>query len=194
MVRDPGWLFMEAGRRLERALGLVDLLRSTVTTERSTATDSLVFESVLIAAESIITYRRRYRSHAQLETLLDLLVLDAGNPRGLTHQMQLLSEAVSGLPDGAAAAMPATGRMSPAERHVLETLSAVRLADTTALATAGPDGRRGDLFGLLERVEAGLQAIGAAISTAHFTPLQPQRSFMGGADPAGPAELDAVFV
>jgi uncharacterized circularly permuted ATP-grasp superfamily protein/uncharacterized alpha-E superfamily protein len=194
MVRDPGWRFMEAGRRLERAIGLVDLLRSTVTTERSTATDSLVFESVLIAAESIITYRRRYRSHAQLETMLDLLVLDAGNPRGLTHQMQLLSDAVSGLPDAAAAAMPATGRMSPAERHALETLSTVRLADTTVLAAAGADGRRSDLLNLLERLEAGLQAIGQAISAAHFTPLQTQRSLMDSADPAGPAEMDPVFV
>jgi uncharacterized circularly permuted ATP-grasp superfamily protein/uncharacterized alpha-E superfamily protein len=193
MVRDPGWRFMEAGRRLERAIGLVDLLRSTVTTQRSTATDSLVFESVLLAAESIITYRRRYRSHAQLETMLDLLVLDAGNPRGLTYQVQMLTEAVSGLPDGAST-MPAAGRMSPAERHTLETLSAVRLADTTALAAVGPDGRRTDLLAFLERLEAGLQAIGAAITAAHFTPLQTQRSLLPSAEPPGPAELDAVFV
>jgi len=194
MVRDPGWRFMEAGRRLERAIGLVDLLRSTVTSERGTATDSLVFESVLIAAESIITYRRRYRSHAQLETMLDLLILDGGNPRALTYQMRLLSEAVSALPDGAAAALPSTGRMSPAERHVLETMSTVRLADTTALAAAGPDGRRVELLALLERLDAGLHAIGAAISAAHFTPLQPQRSLLASADPPDAADLNAVFV
>jgi uncharacterized alpha-E superfamily protein len=193
MVRDPGWRFMEAGRRLERAIGLVDLLRATVTTERDTATDSLVFESVLIAAESIITYRRRYRSHAQLETLLDLLVLDVGNPRALTYQMQRLSEAVSALPDGSAAATRPTGRMSPAERHVLETWSAVRLADTRALATAGSDHRRADLLALLERLEAGLQGIGAAVSSAHFTPLQPQHSLLAGAEPPEVVDVGAVF-
>ena len=67
MVRDPGWRFMDAGRRIERGQQLASLLQATVTVDRSTATDSLLLESVLIAAESIITYRRRYRSHAQLE-------------------------------------------------------------------------------------------------------------------------------
>lgn len=189
MVRDPGWLFMEAGRRLERSIGLVDLLRATVTTERSTATDSLVFESVLISAESIITYRRRYRSHAQLETMLDLLVLDPGNPRSLANQMRLLSDAVSALPDAAASA--SHGRMSPAERQVLESLTTVQLADTTALAVAGDDGRRADLLALLERLGAGLDSIGGAISAAHFTPLQPQRSLLR---PTDPTDLDAVLV
>ena len=55
---------MDAGRRLERAMQLLSLLRATVTEARGTATDSLVLESVLSAAESIITYRCRYRSHA----------------------------------------------------------------------------------------------------------------------------------
>src|SRR5690606_20112880 len=69
MVRDDGWQFMEAGRRLERAIQLCSLLRATITTRRDAATDSLVMESVLTSAESIVTYRRRYRSHAQLETM-----------------------------------------------------------------------------------------------------------------------------
>ncbi len=48
MERDPGWRFMDAGRRLERGQQLVALLRATVTVERSTATDSLLLESVLV--------------------------------------------------------------------------------------------------------------------------------------------------
>src|SRR5207253_9081740 len=75
MVRDPGWRFMDAGRRIERGCQLAALLRSTVTVEHGPATESLLLESVLTTAESIITYRRRYRSHAHLATMLDLLLL-----------------------------------------------------------------------------------------------------------------------
>ncbi len=192
MVRDPGWHFMEAGRRLERAMNLVALLRSTVTTERSTATDSLVYESVLIAAESIITYRRRYRSHAQLETLLDLLVLDVGNPRALAYQVSLLGEAVSSLPDAGASSAALGGKLSQAERLVLETNALVRLADTSALATADADGRRQELADVLDRLSLALSTTATAIADAHFTPLQPQRSLLA---PSDPIDIDAaVFV
>lgn len=173
MVRDPGWYFMEAGRRLERGLGLALLLDATVTTSRDTATDSLVFESVLAATESIITYRRRYRSHAQLETLLDLLVLDAGNPRSLAHQVALLEEAVDALPD----TTDDTGRLSPAARAVLEARTAVRVADTRALAASDSiDSRhRRDLAVFLAGQVDGLRRAADAVSEAHFTPILPQR-------------------
>ncbi|HEV7720710.1 MAG TPA: alpha-E domain-containing protein, partial [Iamia sp.] len=145
---------------------------ATVTTARDTATDSLVLESVLSGTESIITYRRRYRSHGQLETLLDLLVLDPGNPRSLAHQVSLLGVAVDALPD-----RDGDGRLSPAGRHVLETATAVRVADTRALATTDAvDGRdRPALAEFLDGQVAGLRRAADAISSAHFTPILPQR-------------------
>ena len=84
MVRDTGWYFLEAGRRIERSQQLVRLLRSTLDRDYDTATESLLLESVLVSTESIITYRRRYRSRAQVATLLDLLVADEGNPHRST--------------------------------------------------------------------------------------------------------------
>ena len=98
MVRDDGWQFMEAGRRLERGLQLCSLLQATITTRRDPATDSLLIESILTSAESIVTYRRRYRSHAQVETMLDLLVLDGDNPRSLAYQVARLGDAISAMP------------------------------------------------------------------------------------------------
>ena len=132
MERDPGWRFMDAGRRLERGQQLVALLLATVTVERSTATDSLLLESVLIAAESIITYRRRYRSQAQLETLLDLLLVDPDNPRSLACQLDQLAVDVRLLPK-----LDNGPRLSEPERLVLEASTALRLADTAVLARLG---------------------------------------------------------
>jgi uncharacterized alpha-E superfamily protein len=174
MERDPGWRFMDAGRRLERAQQLVALLRATVTVERSTATDSLLLESVLIAAESIITYRRRYRSQAQLETLLDLLLFDTENPRSLAHQLDRLADDVALMPR-----FDPGPRLSEPERLVLEASTAMRLADSAVLARSGPDGIHPDLDAVLGRILELLFRAADAIDRDHFVHLLPQHSLVG---------------
>ena len=170
MERDPGWRFMDAGRRIERGVQLASLLRESVTVERGTATDSLLLESALIASESIITYRRRYRSHAHLETILDLLVLDTDNPRSLAYQVDRLADDVRLLPPSDPGV-----RMSRSERLVLETTTALRLADTAALAAPGEDGARPELDAFLDRIIALLHRIGDTIDAERFVHSLPQR-------------------
>lgn len=174
MVRDAGWRFLDAGRRLERALRLSTLLRTTLDRSRSTAAESLVLESVLTAAESIITYRRRYRSHAQTATVLDLLLLDEGNPRAAAHQLTRLAEDVADMPRRAAA------RASEEERLVLEASTALRLVDVRALAVADEHGRRDALVDFLDHLEELLSRTGQAIDDAHFTHREPSRPVRGG--------------
>jgi uncharacterized alpha-E superfamily protein len=193
MVRDPGWRFMDAGRRIERGCQLAALLRSTAAVEHDPATESLLLESVLTTAESIITYRRRYRSHAHLATLLDLLLLDPDNPRSLARQLDLLLEDVRALP-----ATPDSPRVSDAEKHALETSTALRLADTAALAVTVPaaDGGpaiRPALAGFLARIIDGLHATADAVARAHFEEQLPQRSLLTPADP-GAARISRAFL
>jgi uncharacterized alpha-E superfamily protein len=173
MERDPGWRFMDAGRRLERGQQLVALLLATVTVERSTATDSLLLESVLIAAESIITYRRRYRSQAQLETLLDLLLTDPDNPRSLACQLDQLAVDVRLLPR-----LDNGPRLSEPERLVLEASTALHLADTAALARPQSNGAHPELEGALGRIQELLYRTAVAIDRDHFVRLLPQRSLL----------------
>ena len=127
MVRDIGWRFMDAGRRLERSLQLLSLLRRTVCSVRGDAADSMMLESVLTTAESIITYRLRYRARAQLETVLELLLLDPGNPRSLAYQLERLTEDLEVLPHGDDL------RLSPERRMVLATHTDLRLAEIGSL-------------------------------------------------------------
>ena len=171
MVRDQGWRFMDAGRRLERAVQLCALLQATVTRAHDTVTDSLLLESVLTAAESIITYRRRHRSHADVATVLDLLLLDPANPRSIGHQLDRLAEDVTAL-----APHDTAGRLSAPERVVLEASAALRVADPTPLC--GPD--RPGLAAFLARLAALLHRAGEAVEAAHFTHLPPQRPLPGG--------------
>ena len=169
MVRDVGWRFMDAGRRIERAVQLLTLLRATVTRASGTATDSLVLESVLTAAESIITYRRRYRSQAQLETVLDLLLLDTGNPRSVVFQLDRLIADFE--------AVPAAGdlRLREEQRLLLEASTALRLVDTTALAAVDDDGGRPALDAFLVAQLDLLLRAADAVDRLHFVSLAPQR-------------------
>ena len=169
-VRDAGWRFLEAGRRIERSLLLSALLRATVTEATGTATDSLVLESTLIAAESIITYRRRYRSRAQVDTVLDLLVLDLDNPRSLAHQTAALHEATVGLPRRLGAAD------SPAEALAEEAADLVRRADTFELGAIHADGGRPALNAFLGRLDELLIRAADALDAEHFSHQMPQRT------------------
>jgi uncharacterized alpha-E superfamily protein len=171
LVRDPGWRFMDAGRRIERAIQVLRLLRATLIDVRDTATDSLVLESTLTAAESIITYRRRYRSQAQLETVLDLLVLDAANPRSVLFQLDRLLEDLSALPSGT------VGRLPGEQRWAIEASTAVRLADSALLATADSSGRVAALDEFLGRILDLVAGAAEAFERRHFDHLVPQSSF-----------------
>jgi uncharacterized alpha-E superfamily protein len=170
MVRDDGWQFMEAGRRIERALHLCQLLRSTVTTQRDDATDSLVLESVLVATETIITYRRRYRSRAQIETALDLLLLDEGNPRSLAFQVDHLLAAADAIPGGRHVDRGALDAL------LAELSNSVLLADTNALATVGVDGRLGSLDATLAVWVDVLSRVADELDALHFSHQLPQRA------------------
>ena len=179
MVRDLGWRFLDAGRRIERSLQLVSLLRATLTQARGTATDSLVLESTLTAAESIITYRRRYRSHAQLETVLDLLLLDPSNPRSLVFQLDHLIDDLAAIPSGPPL------RLREEQKLVLDAATAVRVADTVALAAVEEDGRRAALDRFLAGVETALLSAAEATDRTHFVHLPQQWSLDGLTDPTG---------
>ena len=176
MVRDLGWRFMDAGRRLERAVQLLSLLRATVVHKRGTATDSLLLESVLSAAESIITYRFRYRSQAQLETLLELLLLDPGNPRSLAFQLDRLTRDLDALPRAGGPGL------REEQRLVLEAFTALRLADMNALAGELQDGARCALDAELARLVDLLVRTGDAVDRTHFIRLGPTFALVG---PAG---------
>jgi uncharacterized alpha-E superfamily protein len=176
MVRDLGWRFLDAGRRIERSVQLLSLLQATIVSRQDTATDSILLESVLSAAESIITYRFRYRSQAQIETVLELLLLDSGNPRSLIYQLERLGEDLDAFP------VSGRSRLLPEQRLALEATTMLRLADPGELAQTTPEGNRPELARLLDRLVTRLLGVGAAVDSEHFVHTAPTFAFLG---PAG---------
>ena len=98
MERDSAWLFLDAGRRLERAQSLVRLLRSVLVRQRAGVVEDLLVESLLKTSESLIIFRRRSGSIMHVAGAVDLLVYDAANPRSVIYQLDRLFNHLADLP------------------------------------------------------------------------------------------------
>jgi uncharacterized alpha-E superfamily protein len=130
MVRDAGWYVMDAGRRIERSLQLISLLRHALAEQGPLPVDELVVESVLIAAESVITQRRRHPGRPRVDDVLHLLLLDHDNPRALAHQFDRLAEDLGQLPGG--------GSDGPLQVQLRELQARLREVDPRAMARTEP--------------------------------------------------------
>ena len=82
MTRDLGWRFMSIGRRLERLQFQSIVLQRALAMDQNGSLDWL-----LELADSIITYRARYRAQPEWLPVLDLLMLDETNPRSIRFQL-----------------------------------------------------------------------------------------------------------
>jgi uncharacterized circularly permuted ATP-grasp superfamily protein/uncharacterized alpha-E superfamily protein len=166
MVRDAGWYMLDSGRGLERALQILTLLRVTICQERSPDTDRIVMEAVLTAAESIVTFRRRYRTRAGADALLELLVIDPFNPRSVAYQLHRIRTDLRALPNTSPTARPL---------RLLDSLAeVVRTSDPVALAESA-NGRRSELQDFLVRLHNQLRALSDAIHDQYQQPPPTQR-------------------
>ena len=173
MVRDPGWYFLDLGRRLERAQQLTAMLRATLTRAHSSAIDSLVVESVLAAAESGVTYRRRYRGRIQIATMLELLLLDADNPRSLAYQVRQAREDLRALPDSSGTSRP--------QRRLEDLAGKLRRARPADLVEVNDASLLPDLRELLDEVNDALRGIAEAVEAQHFWHPAPMQALQTAA-------------
>ena len=98
MTRGHGWVFLDLGRRIERAAALAQLLRAVLDAGEQTGR---LLEPALEISDSVMTYRRRYFTEASVAGMLELLVLDAANPRSLAFQLARIEAHGRELPEGA---------------------------------------------------------------------------------------------
>jgi uncharacterized circularly permuted ATP-grasp superfamily protein/uncharacterized alpha-E superfamily protein len=95
IVRGPAWRIGDTGRRLERALVVIDLAEAAVDGGRrgldgSADVEAAIVEVLLAANESLVAYRRRHRSDVELEAAISLLIHDDTNPRSLVSAIDRL--------------------------------------------------------------------------------------------------------
>lgn len=160
MTRNWAWRFLEMGRRIERAIQLVDLVR-VLLLERADPEADGALRLLLELGDSSMTYRSRYLTTPLVAPVLDLLLLDETNPRSAAFQLEELARHCRLLPNE-------TPYRTAEQRLVLELATAIQLADPVTLAGAEESGRRGELALLLDRLARGLPMLSDVITRTYF--------------------------
>ncbi|MEA2648628.1 MAG: hypothetical protein QOG61_1063 [Candidatus Binataceae bacterium] len=161
MTRGHGWRFLDIGRRLERAIQIVDLIRHGLGYQP--ATDSGQMEVLLEIADSSLTYRSRYLTSMQENLVIDLLLLDEANPRSAAFQLARLREHIDQLPES----VSSTHR-PPEWRLAVRLLTAVQVAEAAELVRPDEQGHWVNLENLVSRLAAELPLLSETLTRGYF--------------------------
>ena len=168
MVRGGGRLFLDLGRRVERAQAVANQLAHTldVPPERIEAGLALALE----LCDSALTYRARYLTALQAAPVLDLVAADEGNPRSLRYQLAKACEVLTILP------------LDEDETHEqLATPIEAAIADVKAMVAevaASPDQARAasELAPRLRAIAGRMGTVSDALTRRYFTLLPATRT------------------
>lgn len=142
MYHFSGWRFLSTGRAQERAYGTLTLLAAL------TAPDAPhgMLEVAIELCDSVMTHQRRYRVGPTRETVLDLLMLDAQNPRAVLNQIDQMRSHITQL----------SGRapLSELDRVLLKLDTDLRVAQPDAVPPAMLEEMRARLEQAFELVSA----------------------------------------
>jgi uncharacterized alpha-E superfamily protein len=173
MSRGLAWRFLDAGRRIERAIHMTSLLTATVA--RARVPEGPVLEALLEVADSSMTYRRRYLATLQAGPVVDLLLTDETNPRSVLFQTDTLAAHLDALPRE-----PGSPR-SPQQRLILEAAGQLRLADVSEFCVADAGGERPRLAALLDRLGEVFPELSVSLSGVYLSHATAARQLQGGA-------------
>ena len=134
MVRGGAWMFLDLGRRIERAAATARNLGHALDqpAQRMEAGLRLALE----ICDSTMTYRSRYLALVQPAPVLDLVLADPGNPRALGFQLSAVAARLAEI-GGAEDALAATASVLAARPQSLVD-DVLMAADRDAAAAALP--------------------------------------------------------
>lgn len=167
MTRNHTWRFLDMGRRLERAIHTVQLLRRTLVPQRKS--EELLLEAVLEVADVLRTYRWRYPAGLQAAPFLDLLLADEDNPRSVGYQLEVLNAHFQLLPE----------HTTNAPRNIEETVllrcrASIKLAEVHALAGVEQNKHRNALKNMLRDLGRDLPQLSDLIVQKYLSHLTPK--------------------
>ncbi len=153
MVRGGGWLFLDLGRRVERAHAVTGEIAIALSHAPERIENGL--RLVLELCDSAITYRARYLNVLQPAPVLDLVLADQGNPRGLAFQLVAIHGLLDELIDGGGREMlagAAAGLLAEAEALVENVLDAKDQAIAASELPPKLEGIAGAIAELSDRI------------------------------------------
>ena len=153
MVRGGGWLFLELGRRVERAHAVISEVAIAI--DQTPPRIETGLRLVLELCDSAITYRSRYLNVMQPAPVLDLVLADQGNPRGLAFQLVAIHGLLDELTEGSGRELlagAAAGLLAEVEALVEEVLAATDQAEAASGLPPKLESVAAAIAGLSDRV------------------------------------------
>ncbi|MCR8827501.1 circularly permuted type 2 ATP-grasp protein [Pseudosulfitobacter koreensis] len=144
MYRSHGWRFLSLGISLERAAGMVRVLRQLGRADAPEGALNLALE----LGDSIVSHRARFSVVADIGSVFHMLALDANNPRSVRFHVTRANQQIKELPGQTGGAV-----LGDVARRIL-------LLETQ-LATVTTDGLTTELF---DRIERELWALSDALT------------------------------
>jgi uncharacterized alpha-E superfamily protein len=163
MVRGGGRLFLDLGRRIERANAIIVQLAFALDQQPERIEAGLLL--ALELCDSMLTYRSRYLSVVQPALVLDLVLADEGNPRGLGYQLTT-ARAILAVLDGSEHADLAAMLDAPIAETAQIVADLLAADDQSVAAAALPARLRG--------IQADVAALSDALGRRYFTLLPAQ--------------------
>jgi uncharacterized alpha-E superfamily protein len=169
MTRGNNWHFFDLGRRIERAFASTHLIRETVglRIEPESASIQLALE----IADSTMTYAYRYHNAYQVAPMIDLLLLDASNPRGVAFQLEALVEHATHLP-----LVTETQRRRDVLTVAEHLVARIERATLGELCAVDAESSRDVLRTLLGSIDSDLARVGDALTDAYLQHLPRYRT------------------
>ncbi len=169
MVRGGGRLFLDFGRRMERAQAVTAELAQVLDQPGALTQPGRVEAGLRLALElrdSVITYRTRYLAVLQPAPALDLILADEGNPRGLAFQLEAARDLLREIVEDGDSLIFA---MDPLLREAGDIVHEVLRSTDQMTATARLPPR-------LNKLERAISAVADRVSRRYFTLLPIARS------------------
>ena len=167
MSRTQTLRMMDLGQHLERALQTSALLQTVfVPPQPALPTSAALMEAVLRMADTLMTYRRRYRSELHPLAIIDLLLLDDSTPRSVGYQCARIQRQCAKLPQLTASTM-----LSPEQRIALELVSLLQLVDPQSLFDSEQHATPA-LGMLLNQLQHRLRQLSDSITLSYFNHAQ----------------------
>jgi uncharacterized circularly permuted ATP-grasp superfamily protein/uncharacterized alpha-E superfamily protein len=162
MTRGSGWRFLDIGRRLERGVYASSVLKEALAGRREDA--ETVLHLALELCDSSITYRSRYLTAVQTAPVVDLILADETNPRGVAFQVQAIIMHLHEL----ARSFDRAGDRTE-QRQADRMLSLVRTVKLDGLDNPADPQARDRLAEVMDDLQRQMLALSDAITRAYFS-------------------------
>jgi len=165
MPRDHAYHLFETGKLVERILSRISILRSCFSFKNDENTENELMEAILTNHYLLVHYRQLYKTSFNLDTMLDMVLMDDKLPYSLAYQLDGLVKCLAQLPK-----VSPSIRYNDAEKAVMQAATLIKLANISTLVATAPNKTfRKELDQLLSCISDHISSVTINLTNTYFT-------------------------